>query len=296
MVANLIDAFRKRIDALTWMNPKTKAEAKAKLDTLYVGVGYPEKWKDYSALEVKPDDILGNLWRASMFEYQRNRARLGTTVDKHEWSMTPQTVNAVNLPLQNALNFPAAILQPPFFDAEAPAAANYGAIGSTIGHEISHSFDSSGALFDSKGALRNWWTPEDMKHFEESTGQLVAQYNAYKPFPDLALNGRQTLAENVADNAGIAAAYDAYKASLGGKAAPVQDGFTGDQQFFIAFGQTWGSKAREGLLRQQVLTDGHSPGQYRAYEVRNIGAWYPAFDVKPGQELYLAPETRVQIW
>lgn len=296
MVANIVEAFRKRIDALTWMDAKTKAEAKAKLDTLYVGVGYGEKWEDYSKLDIKADDIFGNLWRASLFEYERDRARLGTTVDKHEWSMTPQTVNAVNLPLQNALNFPAAILQPPFFDAEAPAAANYGAIGSVIGHEISHSFDSSGALFDSRGALRNWWTPEDMKHFEESTGKLVAQYNTYKPFPDLAINGRQTLAENVADVAGLAASYDGYKASLNGKAAPVQDGFTGDQQFFLAYAQVEGSKTREAMLRQQVLTDGHSPGQYRCYEVRNIDAWYPTFDVKRGQTLYLTPEDRVRIW
>ncbi len=296
MVANIIEAFRKRIDALTWMDPKTKAEAKAKLDTLYVGVGYPEKWQDYSKYEVKPDDIFGNLWRSSLFQYEYDRSRLGTKVDKHEWSMTPQTVNAVNLPLQNALNFPAAILQPPFFDAEAPSATNYGAIGTVIGHEISHSFDSSGALFDSQGRLRNWWTDADMKHFEESTGKLVAQYNEYKPFPDLAINGRLTLAENCADNAGLAASYDGWKASLKGKPAPEQDGYTGDQQFYIAYAQNWGAKAREAALRQQVLTDGHSPDQYRAYEVRNMDPWYDAFSVKPGEKLYLAPADRVRIW
>jgi putative endopeptidase len=296
MVANIIKAFHKRVDALQWMNPATKKEAHAKLDTLYVGVGYPETWKNYSALQIKPDDIFGNLWRGSQWNYQREVARLAKPVDKHEWSMTPQTVNAVNLPLQNALNFPAAILQPPFFDAEAPAAANYGAIGTVIGHEISHSFDSSGALFDSKGALRNWWTPADMKHFEDASQRLIEQYNSYKPFPDLAINGRQTLAENIADNAGLAAAYDGYKASLAGKAAPVQEGYSGDQQYFIAYAQNWGSKAREQALRQQVLTDGHSPGQYRSYEVRNIDAWYDSFDVKPGQKLYLAPADRVQIW
>ena len=296
MVANIIEAFRKRVDALDWMDPKTKAEAKAKLDTLYVGVGYPEKWKDYTAYQVKPDDIFGNLWRGSLFEYRQDLARLGTKVDKHEWSMTPQTVNAVNLPLQNALNFPAAILQPPFFDAEAPSATNYGAIGTIIGHEISHSFDSAGALFDSKGRLRNWWTDEDKKHFEESTTRLVAQYNTYKAFPDLPINGRLTLAENVADVAGVAAAYDGWKASLKGKPAPVQHGFTGDQQFFIAYAQNWGSKPREAALRQQVLTDPHSPGQFRSYEVRNIDEWYAAFDVKPGDKLYLAPEHRVRVW
>jgi len=296
MVANLIAAFRKRIDALDWMNPATKAEAKAKLSTLYVGIGYPETWHDYSNYEVKPADIFGNIWRGNLADYQRDVARLGKTVDRKEWSMTPQTVNAVNLPLQNALNFPAAILQPPFYDPQAPAAVNYGAIGSVIGHEISHTFDTEGSTFDSKGRLRNWWTPEDLKHFEASTARLAAQYDTYKPFPDLSLNGKQLLAENIADVAGISAAYDGYKASLAGKAAPEQFGFTGDQQFFIAFGQNWGSKDREAALRQQVMTDSHSPGQYRCATVRNIDAWYAAFDVKPGETLYLAPDDRVRIW
>ena len=210
--------------------------------------------------------------------------------------MTPQTVNAVNLPLQNALNFPAAILQPPFFDPLAPAAANYGAIGSVIGHEISHTFDTEGSAFDSKGRVRNWWTPADLAHFEAATAKLAAQYDAYKPFPDLSLNGKQTLAENVADVAGISAAFDGYRASLNGKPAPVQEGFSGDQQFFIAFGQNYASKTREAALRQQVMTDSHSPGEYRADEVRNIDAWYAAFDVQPGQTLYLAPADRVRIW
>jgi putative endopeptidase len=296
MVANLIAAFRKRIEALSWMDASTKAEAEAKLSTLYVGVGYPETWHDYSNFEVKPDDIFGNLWRGDLSDYQRQIARLGKSVDRHEWSMTPQTVNAVNLPLQNALNFPAAILQPPFFDPKAPAAANYGAIGTVIGHEISHTFDSEGAAFDSKGRVRNWWTPEDLKHFEAATAQLAAQYDTYKPFPDLALNGKQTLGENIADVAGIAAAYDGYRASLMGKTAPVQDGFSGDQQFFIAFAQNWGAKTREAALRQEVMTDPHAPGEYRALTVRNIDAWYATFDVKPGEKLYLAPGDRVRIW
>jgi len=296
MVANIIAAFRQRIKALPWMNPSTKAEAQAKLDTLYVGVGYPESWIDYSAYEVKADDLFGNLWRGNLFNYHRNVARLGKPVDRKEWSMTPQTVNAVNLPLQNALNFPAAILQPPFFDPLAPAAANYGAIGSVIGHEISHTFDSEGSAFDSKGSVRNWWTPADQAHFEAATAKLVAQYDAYKPFPDLSLNGKQTLAENIADVAGISAAYDGYRASLNGKAAPVQDGFSGDQQFFIAFAQNYASKTRDAALRQQVMVDSHSPGEYRADEVRNIDAWYAAFDVTPGQTLYLAPAERVRIW
>src|SRR5208337_2787112 len=296
MVANLIAAFRKRIDALDWMDPATKAEAQAKLNTLYVGVGYPETWKDYSAYEVKADDIFGNIWRGRLFDYQNDLARLGKPVDRHEWSMTPQTVNAVNLPLQNALNFPAAILQPPFFDPEAPAAANYGAIGSIIGHEISHTFDTEGSTFDSTGALRNWWTPEDLAHFGAATKKLADQYDSYKPFPDIHVNGQQTLAENIADVAGISAAYDGYRASLGGKPAPEQGGFTGDQQFFIAFGQNWASKTREAALRQQVLTDPHAPAQFRAATVRNVDAWYSAFGVAAGQRLYLAPAARVRIW
>ena len=296
MVADIVTAFRKRIDALSWMDPSTKAEAQAKLNTLYVGVGYPETWIDYSAYEVKADDIFGNIRRGDLFKYHREVARLGTPVDRKEWSMTPQTVNAVNLPLQNALNFPAAILQPPFFDPLAPAAANYGAIGSVIGHEISHTFDTEGSAFDSKGSVRNWWTPTDLAHFEAAAAKLAAQYDTYKPFPDLSLNGKQTLAENIADVAGISASYDGYRASLAGKTAPVQDGFTGDQQFFIAFGQNYASKIREAALRQQVATDSHSPGEYRADTVRNIDAWYAPFDVKPGQKLYLAPTDRVRIW
>jgi putative endopeptidase len=296
MVAELIAAFRKRIEALTWMAPSTKAEAEAKLSTLYVGIGYPESWHNYSNYEVKPDDIFGNIWRGDLAEYQRQVGRLGKEVDRKEWSMTPQTVNAVNLPLQNALNFPAAILVPPFFDPQAPAAVNYGAIGTVIGHEISHTFDTEGSTFDSKGRLRNWWTPDDLKHFQAATAQLAAQYDTYKPFPDLALNGKQTLAENIADLAGIHAAYDGYKASLAGKTAPTQDGFSGDQQFFLAFGQNWGEKLRDAALRQQVMTDPHAPGEYRAQTVRNVDSWYAAFDVKPGETLYLAPEQRVRIW
>jgi putative endopeptidase len=296
MVANIIAAFRERINNLAWMDPATKKEAQEKLTTLYVGVGYADAWKDYSALDIKPGDIFGNLWRGNLFEYHRQLARLGTPVDRHEWSMTPQTVNAVNLPLQNALNFPAAILQPPFFDAEAPAASNYGAIGSIIGHEISHTFDSEGSAFDAQGRVRNWWTPADLAHFEASTATLAAQYDTYKPFPDVAVNGKQTLGENIADVAGISAAYDGYHASLAGKPAPALDGFSGDQQFFIAFGQNWGSKARDAALRQQVLTDPHAPARYRAATVRNIDAWYAAFNVKAGDKLYLEAADRVRIW
>jgi endothelin-converting enzyme/putative endopeptidase len=296
MVANLITAFRHRIDALGWMDPATKAEAQAKLTTLYVGIGYPETWRDYSTYEVKADDLFGNIWRGSLLEYHRNVVRLGHPIDRKEWTMDPQTVNAVNLPLQNALSFPAAILQPPFFDPLAPAAVNYGAIGAIIGHEISHTFDTEGSAFDSKGRVRNWWTPADLAHFNAATAALAAQYDKYKPFPDLALNGKQTLAENIADVAGISAAYDGYQASLAGKTAPAQDGFSGDQQFFLAFGQNWASKARDAALRQEVMTDSHSPDEFRAATVRNIDAWYPAFHVQPADKLYLAPPERVRIW
>ena len=296
MVKNIVAAFRVRIDKLEWMAPATKAKAKEKLSTLYVGVGYPDKWIDYSALEVNRGDPVGNADRAELFEYHRSLAKLGRPVDMTEWCMTPQTVNAVNLPLQNALNFPAAILQPPFFDPAAPAAANYGSIGAVIGHEISHSFDDTGAQFDAHGKLSDWWTKEDRAHFEASGAQLAAQYDAYKPFPDLHLNGKLTLGENIADLAGLAATHDAWLISLGGKPAPEVRGLTGEQQFFLAFAQCWRGKSRDAALRQQIITDGHSPHRYRAVTVRNLDAWYAAFDVKPGQGLYLAPKDRVQVW
>jgi putative endopeptidase len=296
MVENIKASFRKRIDALTWMDPATKTEAKEKLNTLYVGVGYPETWHEYDGLEIKSDDIFGNLWRSDLFDYHRQVSRLGKPIDRHEWSMTPQTVNAVNLPLQNALNFPAAILEPPFFDAKAPDATNYGAIGVVIGHEVSHTFDTEGSTFDAKGALRNWWKPADLEHFNAATQKLADQYDTYKPFPDLALKGKQTLGENIADLGGLSASYDGYRAALGNKTAPVQDGFTGDQQFFLAFVQSEKNRVRDAALRQQVMTDEHSPSRYRAAEVRNLDPWYAAFDVKPGDKEYLAPEQRVRIW
>jgi putative endopeptidase len=296
LVANLIAVYRKRIQAVRWMTPSTKAEALRKLDTLYVGVGYPESWRDYVGYEVKPDDVVGNSLRGGLWEYQYQRARLGRPVDKKEWVMTPQTNNAVNLPLHNALNFPAAGLQLPVFDPKAPAAANYGSLGATIGHEISHSFDNEGSAFDSQGQLRNWWTPEDFAHFDAETVKLAAQYDAYKPFPDLSLNGKQTLSENLADVAGLAASYDAFKEHLQGQAAPEQGGFTGDQEFFLAYGQSWAEKQRDAALRQEVLTDTHSPGRYRALAVRNLNGWYEAFDIKPGDKQYLGPENRVLIW
>jgi putative endopeptidase len=296
MVANLMTAFGRRIDALDWMSPATKAKAKSKLAVLKVGVGYPERWRDYSGLEVVRGDAFGNADRAERFELRRNLAKLGQPVDRSEWVMTPQTVNAVNLPVMNALNFPAAMLQPPYFDPRRPLAMDYGAIGSVIGHEISHSFDDSGALFDATGRFQNWWTDEDLAHFEAASARLVKQYDAYRPFPDLALNGKLTLGENIADVAGLAAAYDAYRLSLGGRPAPAVQGLTGDQQFFISFAQSWRAKVREPALRQQVLSDGHAPNEYRADTVRNIDPWYDTFGVKPGLALYLAPADRVRVW
>jgi putative endopeptidase len=296
MVQNIIAAWGRRIDALDWMTPATKAKAKEKLFSLYVGIGYPESWRDYSGLEVVKGDALGNEERAELSDYHRSIDRIGQTVDRHEWSMEPQTVNAVNLPLQNALNFPAAILEAPFFDADANDAYNYGAIGSVIGHEISHTFDNQGAEFDSKGRLFNWWTKADFDHFQKSGDQLAAQFSTYKPFSDLAVNGQQTLGENIADLAGLSASYDGWRASLGGKPAPLDRGFTGDQQFFLAYDQSREQKARDAALRQQVLTDVHAPAQYRALTVRNLDAWYAAFAVKPGETLYLAPDARVHVW
>jgi predicted metalloendopeptidase len=296
MVDDLKKAFGNRIDSLAWMSPATKAKAKEKLATLIVGVGYPDRWQDYTSLEIVKGDALGNLQRAELFHYQRQLAKLHQPVDRSEWWMTPQTVNAVNLPLQNALNFPAAILQTPFFDPAADAARNYGSIGAIIGHEISHSFDDQGSQFDAQGRLANWWSKEDFEHFKAAGEALAAQYDAYHPFPDLAVNGHQTLSENIADLAGLAAAFDAYHLSLQGKPAPVRDGFTGDQRFFIAFGQSWRSKIREAALRNRIATDGHAPPQYRAATVRNLDAWYATFSVTPKQKMYLNPKDRVRVW
>ncbi len=295
MVKQLIAAMGVRIDHLEWMSPATKEKAKAKLATLKVGVGYPDTWRDYSGLEVAAGDALGNARRAEQFELQRNLAKLGKPVDRGEWVMPPQLVNAVNLPAMNALNFPAAILQPPFFDPSRPESMDYGSAGAVIGHEISHSFDDQGAMFDATGKLANWWTPDDLKHFQASGARLAAEFDNYKPFPDAHVNGKQTLSENIADVAGLAVAFDAYRASLGGKDPALVQGFTGDQQFFISFAQSWRDKTREPALRQQLLTDGHSPGEYRADTVRNLDPWYAAFGVTDGA-LFLAGPDRAKIW
>ncbi|MBZ4421304.1 M13 family metallopeptidase [Myxococcus sp. RHSTA-1-4] len=296
MVRNIVTAFGQRIDALTWMSPETKARAKEKVGTLQTSIGHPAKWRDYSGLEVIRGDAFGNAERASRFETQRNLNKLGQPVDRTEWYMVPHLVNALNSPQQNSIIFPAAILQPPFFDANADPAINYGGIGTVIGHEIVHSFDDTGAQFDARGKLANWWTKEDEARFKAAGKALTEQYNAYKPLPDLAVNGDLTLGENIADVAGLAVAHDAYKLSLGDKPAPVIDGYTGDQRFFLGFAQVWRNKYREPMLRRILMTDGHSPGEYRASTVRNLDAWYQAFDVAPGQSLFLAPEQRVRIW
>ena len=296
MVTNIKGALEKRIEGLTWMAASTKDEAKRKVATMAVGVGYPDKWRGYDNFEVRAGDAYGNLDRARLANYETQIGKIGQPVDKGEWWMTPQTVNAVNLPLQNALNFPAAILDKGFYDPNADAAAKYGAIGSVIGHEISHSFDNLGATFDADGRLRNWWTPTDLAHFQAAGQALIDQYNAYEALPGLKLNGKQELGENIADVAGLAAAYDAYHASLGGKPAPVIDGMTGDQRFFLAYGQSHRGKLRDAALRGRIATDVHAPGPWRVQTVRNLDAWYDAFGVKAGQKLYLAPEKRVKVW
>jgi putative endopeptidase len=295
MVEEIKAAFARRVEALDWMAPSTKEEALKKVKSIVVGVGYPDTWRDYSSLTIG-SDAYANQKNARLAEYRHQIAKIGKPMDRAEWWMPPQLVNAVNLPVQNALNFPAAILQRPFFDPKADPAFNYGAIGSVIGHEISHSFDNNGALFDSTGALRNWWTPADFKRFQQAGDALAAQYDAYEALPGLHVNGKLTLGENIADVAGLSAAYDAYKHSLNGREAPVIQGYSGDQRFFIAYGQAWATKMRDEQLRQRIATDGHAPGNFRAQTVRNLDPWYAAFKVEPGQKLYLAPDKRVKVW
>lgn len=296
MVSNIKAALEKRIDSLAWMAPATKAEAKKKVATMAVGIGYPSKWRDYSSLDIRPDDAFGNLDRAELANYQHQLSKIGQPVDKTEWWMEPQVVNAQNQPLQNSLTFPAAILDKGFYDPAADSAAKYGAIGSVIGHEISHSFDNLGATFDATGKLRNWWSASDFTHFNQAGAALAAQYNAYEALPGLHLNGKQELGENIADVAGLAAAYDAWQASLGGKPSPVIDGLTGDRRFFLAYAQSHRGKLRDAALRARVATDVHAPGPWRVLTVRNIDAWYRAFNVQPGDRMYLPPEQRVHIW
>jgi putative endopeptidase len=297
LVANLLNAYEKSITELAWMGDETKAEALEKLSKFTAKIGYPDEWRDYSAIEIKADDLFGNLQRAAIAEYERQLDRQGGPVDKSEWGMTPQTVNAGYSPWANEITFPAAILQPPFFNLAADEAINYGAIGAAIGHEIGHGFDDSGSAFDGDGALRNWWTDEDRAEFEERTSGLVAQFDAYQPFEDLSVNGEFTLGENIGDLGGISIGLLAYQMSLDGEEAPIIDGFTGVQRVFIGYGQNWRGKYRDERLRELIQTDPHSPPLYRANgPVRNVPEFYDAFDVHEGDALYLAPEERVKIW
>lgn len=296
LVKNVLDAMGRRIDQLAWMQPQTKARAKAKLANFTVKVGYPDQWRDYSGLEVQADDLFGNAVRSRQFERAYELGKLGTPIRRWEWGMLPQTVNAyANFSMMEVV-FPAAILQPPFFDPHADPAINYGGIGAVIGHEISHHFDDQGSKYNEQGALSDWWTPADEAAFDAASKALIVQYDAYEPLPGEHVKGEFTLGENIGDLAGLTIAYDAYKASLGGKAAPVIDGMTGDQRFFLGWAQVWRRNYREANLRQRLLTDPHSPSRERAAVVRNLDAWYDAFKVQPDQTLYLAPQQRVRIW
>jgi len=296
LVHNLLASMGARIDEATWMSPVTKAEAHKKLATFDPKLGYPTKWRDYSKLVVAAGDPVGNNERANQFEYDRNLAKLGGPLDRTEWGMTPMTINAYYNPAMNEIVFPAAIMQPPFFDANADAALNYGAIGAVIGHEISHGFDDEGRQFDATGALRDWWTPADGTAFTARAARLVKQYDAYEPLPGTHVQGALTLGENIADLSGLRIAYEAYHLSLGGKPDRVIDGVTGDQRFFLGWAQVWRGKTRDAALLSQLTADPHSPERYRVATLRNFDPWYAAFDVKPGDKLYLRPEDRVRIW
>jgi len=297
LVGNLLKAYEVSIQNLEWMSPETKKEALKKISKFTPKIGYPDKWRDYTALKIVKNDLYGNLARATAFKYNRMMNKLGKPVDRTEWGMTPQTVNAYYNPPLNEIVFPAAILQPPFFDPNADDAVNYGGIGAVIGHEVGHGFDDQGSTFDGDGVMRNWWTENDLSEFKKRTGALVAQYSSFKAFSDLNLNGEFTLGENIGDLGGLSIAIKAYHASLKDKDAPVLDGFTGDQRVFIGWGQVWLNKSREAALRKQIATDPHSPAEYRINGVvRNIPEFYSAFNVKPGDSLYLAPAKRVKIW
>jgi putative endopeptidase len=297
MVKNLLKAYSESIKKLDWMSAATKKEALSKVDKFMIKIGYPDKWRDYSALKIAKNDLYGNTQRAMQFEYQRNLNKLGKSVDRTEWGMTPQTVNAYYNPSLNEIVFPAAILQPPFFDLKADDAVNYGGIGAVIGHEIGHGFDDQGSTFNGDGVLKNWWTPADLAAFKAKTGALVSQYNGFKALPDLNVNGEFTLGENIGDLGGLSIAIKAYKESLNGKEAPVIDGFTGMQRVFLGWGQVWGEKTREAALRSQIARDPHSPAKFRINGVvRNVPEFYEAFKIKPTDSLYLAPEKRVKIW
>ena len=297
LVANLRTALSHRIDNLSWMGDETKAAAQEKLRKFTVKIGYPDKWRDYSGLDIRADDLVGNAERRGLFEWNYDLARLNDPVDKTEWGMTPQTVNAYYNPPRNEIVFPAAILQAPFFDPNADPAVNYGGIGAVIGHEITHGFDDQGRKSDGDGVLRDWWTPEDAARFEARAKVLGDIYNSLEPLPGVHVNGDLTMGENIADLGGLLLALDAYHKSLNGQPAPVIDGLSGDQRVFLGWAQVWREKSREAALKEQLTTDPHSPGSVRAAtSPRNIDAWYAAFGVSPDQKAYIAPEARARIW
>ena len=297
LVKNLLQAFRTDLDTLDWMGPETRRQAHIKLAAITTKIGYPEKWRDYARLEVKADDLAGNVMRARQFEFRRNVDKLGQPVDRTEWEMFPQTVNAYYEPERNEIVFPAAILQPPFFNAAADDAVNYGAIGAIIGHEISHAFDDQGSQYDEVGNLRNWWTDQDRKAFGARSKKLVAEYAAFEPVHGYHLNGELTLGENIADNSGLAVAFKAYQISLGGQAAPVLDGYTGEQRFYMGFARGWCEKDRDNFLIQLIKSDPHSPAVDRVLgSVVNQPAFYQAFAVKQGDRMYLPADRRVIMW
>jgi putative endopeptidase len=297
LVENLRAAYRQRIGHLPWMTPATRKVALQKLAAFHPKIGYPDKWRDYSGLEVRAGDAFGNVARAAAFDWQRQLRRLGGGTDRGEWGMTPQTINAYYNPTFNEVVFPAAILQPPFFDPNADAAVNYGGVGGVIGHEMGHGFDDQGAKSDARGMLRNWWQPQDEQAFHQRVDRLDVQYSAFEALPALTLNGRLTLGENIGDLGGLSVANAAYHRSLHGAAAPVLDGLSGDQRFFLSWAQVWRQKQRDEDLRSQVTSNPHSPAKFRVNGVvRNVDAWYPAFNVQPGEKLYLPPDERVRIW
>ncbi|QNV04055.1 M13 family metallopeptidase [Shewanella algae] len=297
MIKNLIKGFEVSIDELEWMTPETKKAAQEKLSKFTYKIGYPDKWKDYSNLEIKADDLVGNYQRYARFEYQDMLAKLGKPIDRSEWHMTPQTVNAYYNPVMNEIVFPAAILQPPFFNMEADDAVNYGGIGAVIGHEISHGFDDQGAKYDGDGNLRNWWTDKDREEFQKRGAQLSAQYSQFEALPGKFVNGDLTLGENIGDLGGLTVALRSYHLSLNGKEAPVMDGLTGDQRFFVGWSQVWRRNYRDEELGRRLLTDPHSPSHYRAMGTpRNVEGFYKAFDLKPTDKMYLSEEDRVKIW
>lgn len=296
LVKNVVEAMGRRIDNLAWMAPATKQRARAKLANFTTKIGYPDQWRDMSGLEVAAGDAFGNALRSNRFDFAYNMNKLGKPIYRWEWGMTPMTVNAYANFSMSEIVFPAAILQPPFFDPNADPAVNYGGIGAVIGHEISHHFDDQGSKYDENGRLADWWTPADVAAFKAATDQLVAQYDAYEVFPGAKVNGRFTLGENIGDLAGVTVAYDAYQHSLGGQPAPTIDGTTGDQRFYLGWAQVWRRNYREANLRNRLLTDPHSPSEQRVFVVRNFDSWYNAYNVQAGQKLYLAPEQRVRVW